>query len=255
MPITTPTHSPTHWFIFLWRSIDFLLFSLPLIPGSVSSVALYRRAIIQGLITAPLTAYLLPGDSLFKPLPNDLGKLTCSTSQGCEADVRGGGPHAGAPGPAKERARAEARRGHGTADASCKFMLHPHLLPPAPPFRWQKPSPMFLGWILQGNGGPSGAESILIKMSSGAQQGQCQSMFGRGRRGTCRVELSQRGQPNLDPISDPPVGRLESTAASFLFLKIQTCWLPIAKTLNFSFLPLFYISFLGNINILVLFFK
>lgn len=87
MPITTPTHSPTHWFIFLWRSIDFLLFSLPLIPGSVSSVALYRRAIIQGLITAPLTAYLLPGDSLFKPLPNDLGKLTCSTSQGCEAPL------------------------------------------------------------------------------------------------------------------------------------------------------------------------
>lgn len=75
----------TLWFIFLWRSIDFLLFSLPLIPGSVSSVALYRRAIIQGLITAPLAAYLLPGDSLFKPLPNDLGKLTCSTSQDCEA--------------------------------------------------------------------------------------------------------------------------------------------------------------------------
>lgn len=43
----------TLWFIFLWRSIDFLLFSLPLIPGSVSSVALYRRAIIQGLITRP----------------------------------------------------------------------------------------------------------------------------------------------------------------------------------------------------------
>lgn len=51
----------------------------------MSSVALYRRAIIQGLITAPLAAYLLPGDSLFKPLPNDLGKLTCSTSQDCEA--------------------------------------------------------------------------------------------------------------------------------------------------------------------------
>lgn len=75
----------TLWFIFLRRSIDFLLFSLPLIPGSVSSVALYRRAIIRGLITAPLAAYLLPGDSLFKPLPNDLGKLTCSTSQDCEA--------------------------------------------------------------------------------------------------------------------------------------------------------------------------
>lgn len=75
----------TLWFIFLWRSIDFLLFSLPLIPGSVSSAALHRRAIIQGLITAPLAAYLLPGDSLFKPLPNDLGKLTCSTSQDCEA--------------------------------------------------------------------------------------------------------------------------------------------------------------------------
>ena len=83
----SPLHSPALWFIFLWRSIDFLLFSLPLIPGSVSSVALYRGAIIQGLITAPLAAYLLPGDSLFKPLPNDLGKLTCSTSQGCGAPL------------------------------------------------------------------------------------------------------------------------------------------------------------------------
>ncbi|KAM7396991.1 hypothetical protein PAMP_019990 [Pampus punctatissimus] len=55
--------------------------------GSVSSVALYRGAIIQGLITAPLAAYLLPGDSLFKPLPNDLGKFTCSTSQGCGAQL------------------------------------------------------------------------------------------------------------------------------------------------------------------------
>ncbi len=50
-------------------------------------MALYRGAIIQGLITAPLAAYLLPGDSLFKPLPNDLGKLTCSTSQGCGAPL------------------------------------------------------------------------------------------------------------------------------------------------------------------------
>lgn len=82
-PLLPMDHSPTLWFIFLWRSIDFLLFSLPLIPGSVSSVALYRGSIIQSLITAPLAAYLLPGDSLFKPLPNDLGKLTCSTSQGC----------------------------------------------------------------------------------------------------------------------------------------------------------------------------
>lgn len=83
----SPHYSPALRFIFLWRSIDFLLFSLPLIPGSVSSVALYRGAIIQGLITAPLAAYLLPGDSLFKPLPNDLGKLTCSTSQGCGASL------------------------------------------------------------------------------------------------------------------------------------------------------------------------
>ena len=50
-------------------------------------MALYRGAIIQSLITAPLAAYLLPGDSLFKPLPNDLGKLTCSTSQGCGAPL------------------------------------------------------------------------------------------------------------------------------------------------------------------------
>lgn len=87
MLITPPTYSPALRFIFLWRSIDFLLFSLPLIPGSVSSVVLHRGAIIQGLITAPLAAYLLPGDSLFKPLPNDLGKLTCSTSQACGASL------------------------------------------------------------------------------------------------------------------------------------------------------------------------
>lgn len=83
----SPHYSALLWFIFLWRSIDFLLFSLPLIPGSVSSVVLHRGAIIQSLITAPLAAYLFPGDSLFKPLPNDLGKLTCSTSQGCGASL------------------------------------------------------------------------------------------------------------------------------------------------------------------------
>lgn len=87
MLITPPTIHQYSRFIFLWRSIDFLLFSLPLIPGSVSSVAFYRGAIIRGLITTPLAAYLLPGDSLFKPLPNDLGKLTCSTSQGCGASL------------------------------------------------------------------------------------------------------------------------------------------------------------------------
>lgn len=134
MPITTPIYSLTHWFIFLWRSIDFLLFSLALIPGSVSLVALYRRAIIQGLITAPLTAYLLPGDSLFKPLPNDLGKLTCSTSQGCEALLMSEGvaPTQGLLVLPKGKAREEAPRGHGSANASRKFTLPPHLLPPSP---------------------------------------------------------------------------------------------------------------------------
>lgn len=85
MLITPAAIHQALWFIFLWRSIDFLLFSLTLIPGSVSLVVLYRGAIIQSLITVPLAAYLLPGDSLFKPPPNDLGKLTCSTSQGCWA--------------------------------------------------------------------------------------------------------------------------------------------------------------------------
>ncbi|KAK1887430.1 Calcium-transporting ATPase 10 plasma membrane-type [Dissostichus eleginoides] len=60
---------------------------LALWEAAQDCVALYRGAIIQGLITAPLAAYLLPGDSLFKPLPNDLGKLTCSTSQGCGAPL------------------------------------------------------------------------------------------------------------------------------------------------------------------------
>lgn len=114
MLITPPCHSRALWFIFLWRSIDFLLFSLPLIPRSVSSVALYRGAIIQGLITAPLAAYLLPGDSLFKPLPNDLGKLTCSTSQGCGAPLMSEGvaPTQGLLGPAKEKERGTERSCH-----------------------------------------------------------------------------------------------------------------------------------------------
>ncbi|MEQ2295659.1 hypothetical protein AMECASPLE_016761 [Ameca splendens] len=87
MLITPPGIHQALWFIFFWRSIDFLLFSLALIPGSVSSVVLYRGAIIRSLITAPLAAYLLPGDSLFKPPPNDLGKLSCSTSQGCRVSL------------------------------------------------------------------------------------------------------------------------------------------------------------------------
>jgi len=138
--VNSPHHSPTLWFIFLWRSIDFLLLSLPLIPGSVSSVALYRGAIIQGLITAPLAAYLLPGDSLFKPLPNDLGKLTCSTSQGCggPADVRGGGPHAGSPGPAKEKERGtekfrHCKPRHRTFTVAMLLLLLPPPPPPPPP--------------------------------------------------------------------------------------------------------------------------
>lgn len=107
------------WFIFLWRSIDFLLFSLPLIPGSVSSVALHRRAIIQGLITAPLAAYLLPGDSLFKPLPNDLGKLTCSTSQDCEALLMSEGVAPMQELRALPKKEGKARKGLGTSvDAS-----------------------------------------------------------------------------------------------------------------------------------------
>lgn len=93
------------WFIFLWRSIDFLLFSFALIPGSVSSAVLYRGAIIRSLITAPLAAYLFPGDSLFKPPPNDLGKLTCSTSQDCRAWLMSEGvaPARGVTGPVKAR--------------------------------------------------------------------------------------------------------------------------------------------------------
>lgn len=135
----SPHHSPALWFIFLWRSIDFLLFSLPLIPGSVSSVALYRGAIIQGLITAPLAAYLLPGDSLFKPLPNDLGKLTCSTSQGCGAPLMSEGvaPTQGLLVlPKKKR---EARKGPATATTASH--IHTYVLPPSSPHAGDKAKP------------------------------------------------------------------------------------------------------------------
>lgn len=146
MLITTPTIHQ-HWFIFLWRSIDFLLFSLPLIPGSVSSVALYRRAIIQGLITAPLTAYLLPGDSLFKPLPNDLGKLTCSTSQGCEAPLMSEGvaPTQGLLVlPKKKR---EARKGPATAADASRIHTFPTSAAAIPSLgRWQSQA-QGAGWI------------------------------------------------------------------------------------------------------------
>lgn len=137
----SPHHSPAHWFIFLWRSIDFLLFSLPLIPGSVSSVALYRGAIIQSLITAPLAAYLLPGDSLFKPLPNDLGKLTCSTSQGCGAPLMSEGvaPMQGL------LVRQRKRERHGKVPPQPPthhtFKLSMSPLPPSPPGAGDKPKP------------------------------------------------------------------------------------------------------------------
>lgn len=161
MLITRPHHhrhhSPALWFIFLWRSIDFLLFSLPLIPGSVSSVALYRGAIIQGLITAPLAAYLLPGDSLFKPLPNDLGKLTCSTSQGCGAPLMSEGvaPTQGLL--VLPKNKREARKGPATAtDASHIQAFHTSAVSIVSSCRWQSQ--------VQRAGG-SEESSILIKMS------------------------------------------------------------------------------------------
>lgn len=126
MLITPPTIHQYSRFIFLWRSIDFLLFSLPLIPGSVSSVAFYRGAIIRGLITTPLAAYLLPGDSLFKPLPNDLGKLTCSTSQGCGASLMSEGvaPMQGLLVLLKKKRERERKRGR---KQSCQSLHHTSL--------------------------------------------------------------------------------------------------------------------------------
>ena len=147
----SPHHSPALWFIFLWRSIDFLLFSLPLIPGSVSSVALYREAIIQSLITAPLAAYLLPGDSLFKPLPNDLGKLTCSTSQGCGAPLMSEGvaPTQGLL--VKPKKKTEARKGPTTTtDASRIQTFHTSSSSFYPRMQVTKPEPSVQGGLLQG---------------------------------------------------------------------------------------------------------
>lgn len=110
-------------------------------------MALYRRAIIQGLITAPLAAYLLPGDSLFKPLPNDLGNFTCSTSQGCEApaDVRGVGPHAGTPGPAKGKVR-----GTESSYNSYQCITHSHFPDICFFFLCRcRSQAQYAGWILQ----------------------------------------------------------------------------------------------------------
>lgn len=165
MLITPPHHSLALWFIFLWRSIDFLLFSLLLIPGSVSSVALYRGAIIQGLITAPLAAYLLPGDSLFKPLPNDLGKLTCSTSQGCRAPLMSEGV---APTqrllvlPKKKR---EAWKGLAKNTNASHIHISTHLLPSSSPHAGDKVKPSVQEDSSKGLR-LRGTLSILIKISS-----------------------------------------------------------------------------------------
>lgn len=161
-------------------------------------MALYRRAIIQGLITAPLTAYLLPGDSLFKPLPNDLGKLTCSTSQGCEAPLMSEGvaPTQGLLVLQKKEQEWRHVGATETADTSCLFTPHPHLLPPGPCSGDKSWAQCWRMSPLR-NRGPSGAEAILIKMSSEAPQGQCQNMFGRGIWGylSSWIEAERSTQP------------------------------------------------------------
>lgn len=122
----------------------------------------------------------------------------------------------------KEKAGEEARRGRGTEERLAQTRASPTSAASLSPVQVTKARPRVEGGILRGTGGPRGVAAILIKMSSGAPQGQCQNQFGRGSGNTCPVELSSKHQPT-NPGLIPHLQVTGWNLQQHLFLKVQPC--------------------------------